>query len=86
MNSGKKVTILDVRTPAEYHEGCVKGSVNIPLQELPNRISEIQNLPQPLVLCCASGMRSAKATQFLMQQGIQCSNGGSWISLMNVNI
>lgn len=74
-------TIVDVRTPNEFTGGNVAGSINIPLQEIASRIEELKNLKQPLVLCCASGGRSGQATQFLMQQGVQCLNAGSWLDV-----
>ena len=81
-----KTTILDVRTPQEYMGGHVVGSINIPLSEIHDRLSEIMALPQPILLCCASGARSGRATAFLQSQGINCSNGGSWMDVyMNVN-
>jgi len=74
-------TIIDVRTTEEYRGGNVKGSINIPLQEIGRRIDELKKLKQPLVLCCASGGRSGQATQYLKQQGIECCNGGSWLDI-----
>ena len=74
-------TIIDVRTPAEFMGGHVPGSVNIPLQEVPNRVAEISAMKQPIVLCCASGNRSGQATMFLRQHGIDCNNGGSWLDV-----
>lgn len=76
-----KRTIIDVRTPAEFAGGNVKGSINIPLNELPERLDEISGLSQPIVLCCASGARSAHATMFLKNVGIECENGGSWVTV-----
>jgi rhodanese-related sulfurtransferase len=58
-------TIVDVRTPAEFMGGNVNDSINIPLQEIQQRLDEIKQLKTPLVLCCASGGRSAMAAQFL---------------------
>ena len=60
-------TIVDVRTQGEFMGGNVVGSINIPLQEIQQRIDELKDLKQPLVLCCASGNRSGQATQFLSQ-------------------
>ncbi len=77
----KQGTIVDVRTPVEYMGGNVVGSINIPLQEIQQRLDEVKNLKQPLVLCCASGNRSGQATQFLSHQGIECVNGGSWLDV-----
>ena len=73
----KQGTIVDVRTTEEFRGGKVKGSINIPLQEIEKRLNELKALKQPLVLCCASGSRSGQATQYLMQQGIECCNAGS---------
>ncbi len=77
----KQGTIVDVRTPGEFMGGHVVGSINIPLQEIEKRWDEIKSLKQPLVLCCASGGRSGQATQYLLQQGIECMNGGSWLDV-----
>jgi len=74
-------TIVDVRTPAEFMGGNVNDSINIPLQEIQQRLDEIKQLKTPLVLCCASGGRSAMAAQFLSSQGIDCVNGGSWLDV-----
>lgn len=81
-------TIIDVRTPGEYITGNAKGSVNIPLHEIPTSIPKIKSMQQPMVLCCASGNRSGQATSYLRQLGVDCDNGGSWQdvnSLMNKN-
>lgn len=80
-----KTTVVDVRTPGEFMGGHVAGSINIPLQEIQERLDEIKALPQPIVLCCASGNRSGQATYFLKQQGIDCSNGGSWLEVNSKN-
>lgn len=77
----KKGTIVDVRSPEEFRGGNVLGSINIPLQEIPQRIEELKNMNTPLVLCCASGNRSGQAHQYLSQQGIECYNGGSWLDV-----
>ena len=75
-----KASIVDVRTPGEYNGGHVKGSINIPLQELPQRLDEFKTM-QHIVLCCASGARSGQATMYLKQNGIDCENAGSWLSI-----
>lgn len=77
----KKGTIIDVRSPGEYMGGHVSGSINIPLQEIPERIHEFDNLAQPFILCCASGGRSGQATHYLSQLGKECYNGGSWMDV-----
>lgn len=74
-------TIVDVRTYGEFMGGNVADSVNIPLNEIPERIEELKALEAPLILCCASGGRSAQAQHFLSQYGIECYNGGSWLNV-----
>lgn len=74
-------TIVDVRTPAEFQGGHVAGSINIPLQEIVNRMDEVKNLKTPLILCCASGNRSGQVHNYLSQQGIECHNAGSWMDV-----
>lgn len=74
-------TIVDVRTYGEFSGGHVVGSINIPLNEVPERIEEFQQMKAPLILCCAAGMRSGQAQQFLSKQGIECHNAGSWLTV-----
>jgi rhodanese-related sulfurtransferase len=69
--------IVDVRTREEFMGGHVAGSINIPLNEIPQHVEELKKM-KSIVLCCASGGRSGQATTFLKQNGIECSNGGSW--------
>ncbi|MCX6290609.1 MAG: rhodanese-like domain-containing protein [Bacteroidetes bacterium] len=79
--NNKSKTIVDVRTPGEFMGGNVAGSINIPLQEIAQRLDELKQLPQPIILCCASGNRSGQATAFLRNSGIECENGGSWLDV-----
>lgn len=74
--------IIDVRTPQEFRAGHIKGAKNIPLQDLNRRKSEIKK-NKPVVLCCASGMRSGQAKGILKGMGIDCINGGSWTKVNN---
>jgi phage shock protein E len=74
-------TILDVRTPGEFQSGHIKGSVNVPLQNLSSQLSKI-NKTKPIITCCASGMRSASAKSLLKSAGYtEVHNGGGWNSL-----
>lgn len=77
----KNSTIVDVRTREEFRGGHVADSINIPLQELEQRLAEVKQLRQPLVLCCASGTRSARATALLKNADIDCRDGGSWLDV-----
>jgi phage shock protein E len=60
--------LLDVRTPEEYADGHIAGSINIPLAELPNQLSQVpQNVM--VVVYCRSGNRSAQAVALLKDAG-----------------
>jgi rhodanese-related sulfurtransferase len=76
-----KNIITDVTMASEFMGGHVAGSINIPLQEIQQRVDEIKKMNQPIVLCCASGNRSGQATQYLKSLGIDCENGGSWMAI-----
>jgi phage shock protein E len=78
--------IIDVRTPAEFMGGHVAGAKNVPLNEIAARIEELKALETPLVLCCASGMRSGQATSILAQAGIECYNGGPWTNVNSMTV
>lgn len=74
--------ILDVRTKGEYQSGNVKGSLNIPLDQLGDQLKKFKDKNQAIITCCASGMRSSSAKSFLKNQGFtNVHNGGSWMSL-----
>lgn len=71
-------TIVDVRSNKEFESGNVTDSINIPLSELKDHV-EMLRTKQPLILCCASGMRSSMAVKELKENGIEfLINGGSW--------
>lgn len=73
--------IIDVRSPGEFNSGHIKGSINIPLQNLQNNLSKIKR-DKPVITCCASGMRSASAKSILKSNGYKhVHNGGGWSSL-----
>jgi len=73
--------IVDVRTAGEYKMGHVKGSLNIPLDTIGSQVNKLKNMKKPILLCCASGMRSASATSMLKKQGVDCQNAGGWTKL-----
>ena len=73
---------MDVRSRQEYLSGHVKGSVNIPLDQLSNGVKKLKNKEQVIITCCASGMRSGVAKTMLKSNGFSTvHNGGSWMSL-----
>ena len=79
-----KTSIVDVRTNEEFSNSRVEGSVNIPLNLVPENIKTLKKM-QPLVLCCAAGVRSGQAMEFLKFNGLnQVYNGGSWQDVENM--
>ena len=79
----KGAIIIDVRSSGEFSGGHIKGSKNIPLNEISSKINEIKKLNKPVIACCASGMRSSQATSILKQNGIDAINGGGWQNLQS---
>jgi len=73
--------ILDVRSQREWDAGHIKNALHIPLNELNNRVKEVEKLDKPIITCCASGARSAKAAKLLNLNNIAATNGGGWINL-----
>ena len=74
----RKPLIIDVRTPAEFSRGKVKGSKNIPLSDLGGHIGKLRKAGKPVITCCASGNRSGIAQRKLEELGIEAYNGGAW--------
>jgi rhodanese-related sulfurtransferase len=74
--------VVDVRMPEEFRMGHVRGSVNIPMNEVEERLDELRAMGTPLLLCCASGARSGNVTVYLKECGLQdVYNAGSWLTL-----
>jgi hydroxyacylglutathione hydrolase len=63
------VTLLDVRSGAEWNEGHVPGAVHVPLAQLTSRLPELRGR-QPIFTYCQSGTRSATAASVLRAAGI----------------
>ncbi|MFO0668579.1 MAG: rhodanese-like domain-containing protein [Polyangiaceae bacterium] len=62
--------LLDVRTEGEFASGHLEGAKNIPVGALSGRLSEVgSDKTRPIVVYCASGMRSATATSMLKRAG-----------------
>ena len=62
------VVILDVRTPEEYRQAHMRGSLLIPLGELPKRVQEVPR-GKPVLVYCAVGARSVPAAGLLASKG-----------------
>lgn len=74
-------TILDVRTQGEFREGHNPGSLCIPVQSLPSRLASLPR-GKPVIVCCATGMRSMTAARILASAGFgEVHDAGSWRTL-----
>ena len=74
----KGAFLVDVRTPSEFAEGHVNGSVNIPLDQVQNQLAKFKN-KENIVVFCRSGNRSSQAKSILEQNGFtNVTNGGTW--------
>ena len=67
------VTLLDTRTPGEYAAGHIEGYINIPVDELRERIGEL-DAAKPVYVICQSGIRSYIASRILTQNGFDAYN------------
>ena len=73
----KNATIIDVRTPEEFAVEHFPNAVNIPLDNIAQRIKEFKEMQKPIVAYCRSGNRSSIAVSILKQNGINDAiNGG----------
>lgn len=61
--------LLDVRTQSEFDGGHIEGATLIPIQELDGRLAEVGPKDKPVVVYCASGMRSGRAAATLAKSG-----------------
>lgn len=78
--------LVDVRTPAEFSTGSVKGAVNIPLDKISGQLSKFKN-KKTIVVFCRSGNRSAQAKSILEQNGFpHVINGGTWQHVKQLTI
>ncbi|MCB0344261.1 MAG: rhodanese-like domain-containing protein [Bdellovibrionales bacterium] len=77
--------ILDVRTAQEFSQGHIEGALNIPHNEIEQRIAELgPDKSRIVVAYCAVGGRSEKAKQQLLAHGFkQVYNAGGYIDLLN---
>jgi|SRR5579864_1655287 len=71
--ANRSVLVIDVRQPAEWRSGHIRGSLNLPLTQLASRLHRIPN-DKTIVTVCASGHRSALAARILTRAGYQAEN------------
>ena len=79
------IVLLDVRTEAEFARGRVEGFINIPVDELRERLDEIERGKDVYVMC-QSGLRSYIASRILAQHGFNCFSLAGGFRLYNTAV
>lgn len=76
--------LVDVRSSGEFAEGNVKGSTNIPLDQVSSNLDKFKG-KEKIVVFCRSGIRSGQAKTILEQKGFtNVTNGGTWQNINEV--
>ena len=76
--------LVDVRSPGEFAEGNVKGSTNIPLDQVSSNLDKFKG-KEKIIVFCRSGIRSGQAKTILEQNGFtNVTNGGTWQNINEV--
>ncbi|MFJ4205364.1 rhodanese-like domain-containing protein [Streptomyces sviceus] len=81
-----ELTVIDVRTPAEYASGHLPGALNVPLDHVRRALPEIRHAAGrgDVLVVCASGVRSENACKLLAEQGIATATlvggTGAWVA------
>jgi adenylyltransferase/sulfurtransferase len=72
LDTGEKLTILDVREPDELKMSQLASTVNIPMSQLTERVGELKQYKEsPIVVMCKAGGRSSRCADFLRAQGFK---------------
>lgn len=83
LKQGAKV--IDVRSPGEFAGGHFSGAINIPLDQLKSKVDTLGEKSQPIIVCCASGMRSSSALGTLKAAGFtNVENGVNTMTLQTL--
>ena len=83
ISADRNAVLLDVQTPAEYAAAHLDGAVNIPVDELRGRMSELDK-SKTIYVNCYSGLRSYIACRMLAANGFRCSNMAGGIRFYKV--
>lgn len=76
----EEMVLIDVRTPGEFEQGSVTGAINIPVDDITSRSSDLPTDKEaPITVFCLSGGRSSHAKVLLEEQGYtNVVNGGTY--------
>lgn len=72
LDNQEKVVLLDVRTPAEFSRGKIGGSINLPVEDVSDKVEAIvPDKKQKIYVYCLSGSRSDIAVEVMVQLGYE---------------
>lgn len=74
--------LVDVRSPREFSQNHVRGSVNIPLDSIPSQLAKFKN-KKHIIVFCRSGNRSSQAKAYLEQNGFANVVNGGTVEIVN---
>ncbi|RYG50636.1 MAG: rhodanese-like domain-containing protein [Chitinophagaceae bacterium] len=81
-------TIIDVRSPEEFHGYHIPGALNIPVDQITEKIEDLKTMEGPVLVYCRSGVRSRMATILLNKGDIKDVIDGGGINdvIKNLNL
>jgi len=80
-----QTTIIDVRSEGEFQSGHFPGAKNIPLNAITQKVDELKQIKNPIVVYCMSGARSNSAASYLKQVGFEnIYDAGGIYTIMNL--
>ncbi len=80
----RNAIIVDVRTPEEFEAEHNKNAINVPLDKFFDHILRLKKSGNPIVVCCNSGIRAAKAITILKAAEVEAYNAGNWKKLSKI--
>ena len=81
----KGAVIIDLRTPHEFDQGKVPGSINIPFDRIAANAERIRNMKKPVVFCSSFASQSGNAARIMKSKGVkEVYNGGSWEQVLKI--
>jgi rhodanese-related sulfurtransferase len=87
LKSEAPLRLIDVREPAEHAICHIEGATLIPMQSIPQHLSELDDPATPIVLFCHHGVRSLSVADWLRRQGVEnCRSMAGGIDLWSVRI
>ena len=81
----KGAQIVDVRSEKGFQFGNNPDSINIPLSKIATGLEKLKK-NMPVIVCCATGTRSAMAARIMKSKGFEVYNAGNWQNTIQKNL